>query len=106
MPSFVAGNFLEDMALVMCFAALAAVICQLLRQPLIVGYLVTRVVVGPYTPGVVASTERIQLLANLGVTILIFSIGLEFRFRQLLRLTPTAGLVALIQALWWRRNDC
>ena len=83
----------------MCFAALAAVICQLLRQPLIVGYLVTRVVVGPYTPGVVASTERIQLLANLGVTILIFSIGLEFRFLQLLRLTPTAGLVALIQAL-------
>ncbi len=99
MPSFVAGNFLEDMALVMCFAALAAVICQLLRQPLIVGYLVTGVVVGPYTPGVVASTERIQLVANLGVTILIFSIGLEFRFRQLLRLTPTAGLVALIQAL-------
>ncbi len=99
MPSFVAGDFLEDMALVMCFAALAAVICQLLRQPLIVGYLVTGVVVGPYTPGVVASTERIQLVANLGVTILIFSIGLEFRFRQLLRLTPTAGLVALIQAL-------
>jgi len=98
-PSFVAGNFLEDMALVMCFAALAAVICQLLRQPLIVGYLVTGVVVGPYTPGVVASTERIQLVANLGVTILIFSIGMEFRFRQLLRLTPTAGLVALIQAL-------
>jgi CPA2 family monovalent cation:H+ antiporter-2 len=98
-PSFVAGNFLEDMALVMCCAALAAVICQLLRQPLIVGYLVAGIVVGPYTPGLVASTERIQLVANLGVTILIFSIGLEFRFRQLLRLAPTAGLVALIQAL-------
>ena len=99
MTFFVADNFLEDMALVMCFAALAAVICQLLRQPLIVGYLVAGTVIGPYTPGVVASTERIQLVANLGVTILIFSIGLEFKFRQLLRLAPTAGLVALIQAL-------
>jgi monovalent cation:H+ antiporter-2, CPA2 family len=89
---------LEDMALVMCVAALAAVICQLLRQPLVVGYLVAGMVVGPYTPGVFANTERVQLLSNLGVTILIFSIGLEFKFRRLLRLAPTAGLVALIQA--------
>jgi CPA2 family monovalent cation:H+ antiporter-2 len=97
MMLFVTHNFLEDMALVMCVAALATVICQLLRQPLVVGYLIAGMVVGPYVPGVYANMERVQLVADLGVTLLVFSIGLEFTFRQLLRLAPTAGLVALIQ---------
>jgi monovalent cation:H+ antiporter-2, CPA2 family len=96
---FVTQNFLEDMALVMCVAALAAVICQLLRQPLVVGYLVAGMVVGPNVPGVYANTERVRLVAELGVTLLVFSIGLEFNFRRLVRLVPTAGLVALIQAV-------
>jgi CPA2 family monovalent cation:H+ antiporter-2 len=91
-------NFLEDMALVMCLAALAAVVCQLLRQLLIVGYLCAGIIAGPYTPGIVANTERVQLVSDLAVTILVFSIGLEFKFRKLLRLVPTGGLVAVIQA--------
>jgi CPA2 family monovalent cation:H+ antiporter-2 len=86
------------MALVLCIAALASVICQLLRQPLVVGYLVAGMVVGPHIPGLYANTERVRLVSDLGVTVLIFSIGLEFRFRRLLRLAPTAGLVAVIQA--------
>ena len=85
------------MALVMCVAALATVICQFLRQPLIVGYLVAGMVVGPHVPGVYASTERVQLVSELGVILLVFAIGLEFKFRRLVRLAPTAGLVALIQ---------
>ena len=98
MTLFATHNFLEDMALVLCVAALAAVICQVLRQPMVVGYLVAGMVVGPYIPGVYANTERMRLFSDLGVTVLIFSIGLEFNFRRLLRLAPTAGLVALIQA--------
>jgi CPA2 family monovalent cation:H+ antiporter-2 len=50
----VTHNFLEDMALVLCVAALATVICQLLRQPLLLGYLVAGMVVGPSVPGVYA----------------------------------------------------
>ena len=95
---FVTHNFLEDMALVMCVAGVAAVICQLLRQPLVVGYLIAGMVVGPYVPGVYANTERVRIVAELGVTLLVFSIGLEFNFRRLVRLAPTAGLVALIQS--------
>src|SRR5271165_5997024 len=94
---FVTQNFLEDMALVMCVAALASIICQVRRQPLVVGYLVAGMVVGPHVPGVYANPERV-LVSDLGVTVLIFSIGLEFRFRRLLRLAPTAGLGALAQA--------
>ena len=81
----------------MCVAALATVICQFLHQPLVVGYLVAGMVVGPNVPGVYANPERVRLVAELGVTLLVFSIGLEFNFRRLMRLAPTAGLVALIQ---------
>lgn len=96
--SFVTHNFLEDMALVMCVAALATVLCQWLHQPLVVGYLIAGMVVGPHVPGVYANTERVRLVSDLGVTVLVFAIGLEFKFRRLVRLAPTAGLVALIQA--------
>lgn len=95
---FNARNLLEDMALVMCVGALAAIICQSLRQPLVVGYLVAGIVIGPHTPGLVVPTDRVLLLSHLAIAILIFSIGLEFKFRRLIRLAPTAGLVALIQA--------
>ncbi len=53
--SLVTYNFLEDMALVLCVPALATVICQLLRQPLLLGYLVAGMVVGPNVPGVYAA---------------------------------------------------
>jgi len=98
MTLLVTRNFLEDMALVMCLAAMASVVCQLLRQPVVVGYLRAGMVVGPHVLGLYASSERIRLVADLGATIVIFSIGLEFRVRRLLRLAPTAGLLAVLQA--------
>src|SRR6516162_4972025 len=94
---FVTQNFLEDMGLTLCVAAVATVICQFLRLPLLVGYLIAGIVVGPFVPGVYASTERVHLVSDLGVTVLVFSIGLHFNFRRLMQLAPTAGLVALIQ---------
>jgi monovalent cation:H+ antiporter-2, CPA2 family len=97
MGPLISYNFLEDMALVLCVAALATVICQLLRQPVLLGYLVAGMVVGPNVPGVYANTERVHLVSELGVTVLVFAIGLEFDLRRLIRLAPTAGLVALIQ---------
>jgi CPA2 family monovalent cation:H+ antiporter-2 len=90
-------NFLEDMALVLCIAAVTTVICQVLRQAPLLGYRVAGMVVGPNVPGVYANTDRIHLIAELGVTVLVFAIGLEFDLRRLIRLAPTAGLVAVIQ---------
>ena len=92
----VTHNFLEDMALVLCVAALATVICQLLRQPLLLGYLVAGMVVGPSVPGVYASTERVHLVKDLVVTVLVFAIVVRSSHR-LIRLAPTAGVVSLIQ---------
>jgi monovalent cation:H+ antiporter-2, CPA2 family len=60
----VTHNFLEDMALVMCVAALATVICEFLHQPLVVAYLIAGMVVGPNVPGLYANSERVGLVAD------------------------------------------
>jgi monovalent cation:H+ antiporter-2, CPA2 family len=98
MPVLVSSSFLEDLALIMCVAALATVLFQLLRQPIVVGYLVAGMVVGPNVPvPIYVDPHRIHQISELGVILLIFAIGLEFRFRRLAQLAPTAGLVTLIQ---------
>ena len=90
-------NILEDLALILCIAAIVTVIFHALRQPVVVGYLVAGMIVGPYTPYLFVDSHRIEILSELGVILLIFSIGLEFSLRRLARVAPTAGLITLVQ---------
>jgi len=90
--------FLQDLALVLCAAALTTVACQRLRLPVVLGYLLAGMIVGPHTPiPFFAHEETISTLAELGVILLMFSLGLEFSLRALARIIPTAGVVALIE---------
>ena len=71
---------------------------QRFRLPVIVGYLVAGMLVGPLTPWpLVHDPETIRTLAELGVVLLMFSIGLEFRLRKLVRLGPRVALAAVIE---------
>ena len=79
------------------FAALLAAlvlgaIAIRLRLPPIIGYIIAGLAVGPFTPGFVADREQVLELADLGVALLMFSIGLQFRIRELLNV----GRVVLI----------
>src|SRR5512134_2796136 len=90
--------FLQNLALVLCVAAVTTVLCQWLRQPVVLGYLLAGVLIGPHVAfPLFAETHTIETLSQLGVILLMFSIGLEFNLRRLVSLLPTAGLVALIQ---------
>jgi CPA2 family monovalent cation:H+ antiporter-2 len=98
MESESAHYFLRDLALILGTAALATVIFQRLRLPVIVGYLVAGILVGPLTPWpVVKDPESIRTLAELGVVLLMFSIGLEFRLKKLVKLGPRVALAALVE---------
>lgn len=71
------------------FAALLAAlvlgaIAIRLRLPPIIGYIMAGLVVGPFTPGFVADREQVLQLADIGVALLMFSIGLQFKIRELL----------------------
>jgi K+:H+ antiporter len=96
-PSLVANSFLEDLTLVMCVAAATTVIFHTLRQPVVVGYLVAGIVVGPYTPGLLVDTSRLHGVSELGVILLMFALGLEFSIRRLLRLGPRAAFITAVQ---------
>ncbi|MSR62419.1 MAG: potassium transporter [Planctomycetes bacterium] len=96
--------FLEDLALVLCVAAVTSVVFRRLRQPVVLGYLLAGLIVGPYTPITpIAGRESLETTAELGVILVMFSIGLEFSLRKLMRVFPRAGLVGLIEigAMFW-----
>ncbi|HSE68189.1 MAG TPA: cation:proton antiporter, partial [Gemmatimonadales bacterium] len=91
-------NFLRDLAIVLVTAAITALTCQRLKLPLVLGYLLAGFLVGPRTPPrLIADEASIQTLSELGIVLLMFSIGLEFRVRQVVALAPTAGLTAAVE---------
>ncbi len=90
--------FLEALATVLCVAAATTVLFQWLRLPVVLGYVASGMVVGPHIPfPLVADPAVVAPLSELGVTLLMFSLGLEFSLRKLLRIGPTAGLIMIIE---------
>ena len=83
--------------MVLCVAAFTTVVFQAIRQPVVVGYLIAGVVVGPHTPLVYANPERIHTISELGVILLMFALGLEFSVRRLVRVGPTSGFISVLQ---------
>ena len=99
-----AHDFLQALATVLCVAAVTTVLFQRLRQPVVLGYIVAGVIVGPHVPiPLVADVGIVQALSELGVILLMFALGLEFSLRKLLAVGPTAGITGVIQcsALLW-----
>src|SRR5436190_5782565 len=73
-----------DFVLILIAGLVGGLLARLLRMPLLVGYVAAGVVVGPYTAGPTAvQIHDIELLAEIGVALLLFSLGLEISFRDL-----------------------
>ncbi len=88
------SGLLFDVGTVLIAAALMAGVARLLRQPLIIAYIVAGILVGPSVLGLVNDTNVIQLFAELGIAFLLFIVGLELDVRKL----RTAGLVSITAA--------
>lgn len=90
-------DLMEVLALVCCTAALTAVLCHRLRQPVVLGYLLAGVLVGPHVSIFFDADEaNVRVLSELGVTLLMFSIGLDFSLRRFMRLLPSAGMMVAL----------
>jgi CPA2 family monovalent cation:H+ antiporter-2 len=78
---------IQDLANILGVAAVVTLLFRMIKQPVILGYIVAGVIVGPHTPSLfsVKDVANIQVWAELGVIFLMFSLGLEFSFRRLLR---------------------
>jgi len=76
----------RDLAYVFVAAVLGGLIAKRLGQPLIMGYVAGGILIGPFTPGPTLSDIHVlELFAEIGVILLMYSIGIEFSFRDLLR---------------------
>jgi CPA2 family monovalent cation:H+ antiporter-2 len=91
-------TFLQNLAVVLCVAAIATVVFQRLRQPVVFGYLLAGLIIGPHIPiPLVADPQTVLALSELGVILLMFSLGLEFSIRKLVHVSQKAGAVALFE---------
>ncbi len=77
-------GFIRDLAVVMLVAGATSILFQRLRQPVLLGYILAGVLIGPHTPGVLVGDARaIDDISNLGVVLLMFTLGLEFSVHKL-----------------------
>lgn len=84
-----------EIAAILCLATLLAIVGQKLRQPLVIMFLATGILAGPSVLGIVQSYDQIDLLAQIGIALLLFIVGLKLD----LQLIRTTGPVALATGL-------
>jgi CPA2 family monovalent cation:H+ antiporter-2 len=103
-------DILSNLTVILCVAALTTLVFRWLRQPLVLGYLLAGLIIGPHLPVPLVADERLaHELSDLGVILLMFSLGLEFSLRKLARVAVTAGLVTLIECsltMWLGYTVC
>ncbi len=93
-----AHAFLLALTVVLGVAAVTTVLFQRLRQPVVLGYILAGLIVGPHVPiPLVADRQIVQTLSELGVILLMFALGVDFSLRKLASVGPTAGITAVVQ---------
>lgn len=89
-----------DIIIIVIAALIGALIAQRLKQPLILGYIAAGIVVGPHTGGItISDSHEIELLAEIGVALLLFALGLEFSLKELKPVRKIALIGTPIQIL-------
>ncbi|HEU5291667.1 MAG TPA: cation:proton antiporter [Cyclobacteriaceae bacterium] len=97
MPHF--PHFVSDLALILAVAGITTLFFKMIRQPVVLGYIIAGFLVGPHfslIPTVVDS-ENVRVWSEIGVIFLLFSLGLEFSFKKLVKVGGTASITALVQ---------
>ncbi len=92
-------DLIRDLALVLTAGAVTTLIFRKIKQPLVLGYIIAGFLVGPHfhlLPTVV-DNYNIEILAEIGVIFLLFSLGLEFSFKKLMRVGGAASITAFVE---------
>ena len=112
---------IQDLALILVVAGIVTIVFKKLKQPLVLGYIVAGFLVSPHMPytSSVSDMKNIHLWADIGVMFLLFSLGLDFSFKKILKMgaSPIISVVCIISAMsmlgvivgnafGWSRMDC
>ena len=91
---------IHDLGIIMLTAGVTSLVCKFLKQPVVLGYIVAGLLVGPYVCGSawVHEEESVETWGQVGVIFLLFSLGLEFSFKKLVKMGSTAviGCVSIV----------
>ena len=89
---------LTDLCVIMLIAAVTSLIFKLLKQPVVLGYIVAGIIIGPYLIGDswISNAESVETWGEIGVLFLLFAMGLEFSFKKLLQMGSTALIAAAV----------
>jgi monovalent cation:H+ antiporter-2, CPA2 family len=96
------SNFIvQDFAVIMVVAAIMLIITYKLKQPMVIGYILAGMVIGPYTPpfSLIQSLETVNVFAELGIIMLLFVIGTEFPIAKLKSVSKTSIIVGIPESL-------
>jgi monovalent cation:H+ antiporter-2, CPA2 family len=100
--SFSPSNFIvQDFAIIMIVAAVMLIITYKLRQPMVIGYILAGMVIGPYTPPfkLIQNVETVNVFAELGIIMLLFVVGTEFPIAKLKSVGKTSVIVGIPESL-------
>lgn len=82
---------LYDLGVIMLTAGTTSLLCKFIKQPVVLGYIVAGLLVGPYVAGAAwVEAEDVEVWGQVGVTFLLFTLGLEFSFKKLVKMGQTA----------------
>ena len=90
---------LKDIVIIFALSTFVNFIFTRIRVPAIIGYLITGVVAGPYLLKLISSPENVEVMAEIGVILLMFTIGLEFSLNHLLKIRRIVFLGGFMQLL-------
>src|SRR5690349_1011795 len=90
---------IQDLALILGIAGITSLLFKKLKQPLVLGYILAGLLVGPNFTWLPTITDReeVKIWAEIGVVFLLFSLGLEFSFKKLVKVGGTAGVTGIIE---------
>src|SRR5687768_13310657 len=74
-------------------------ICIKLKLPTIIGFLITGIFAGPHGVGIIKDVEQVQILAEIGVILLLFTIGIEFSLKKLLEIKRIVFIGGMLQVM-------
>ena len=92
-------NFLRELVIVLTATIAIVFVFQKLRLPNIVGFLLTGVIIGPHGFQLIQSVDQVEILAEIGVVLLLFTIGLEFSLETILSVQRRVVWAGLLQVV-------
>jgi len=93
---------IQDLALILIAGAIVTLLFRRIKQPLVLGYIIAGFLVGPhfdFFPSI-SDSDNIETWAEIGVIFLLFSLGLEFSFKKLMRVGGAASITALVEIVF------